>query len=212
MGSDIRGRKWGRRRFVNIRVDASSRFGLHWGRHRIRLDVRGASTTQAQKSVNGCRELLCVDFVGWRATLGGGERITQNLQNLRWEEAEVNAKLDHYMTAAAHKRLREVMARCEPKRSPPCGPRHRPSSSNSFLPPEPHLAVDAPCVDGSGASGPPEIGDSMATHQVFSVPQQAIGRAVLLAPVLKVVLSLLSARSRSWRVRRKRSAKPAEAH
>jgi glutamate dehydrogenase (NAD(P)+) len=35
---------------------------------------------------------------------------TQNLQNLRWEEDEVNAKLDRYMTSA-HKRLRDVMAR-----------------------------------------------------------------------------------------------------
>jgi hypothetical protein len=28
----------------------------------------------------------------------------------------------------------------------------------------------------------------MATHQVFSVPQQAIGRAALLAPVPKVAI------------------------
>jgi glutamate dehydrogenase (NAD(P)+) len=35
---------------------------------------------------------------------------TQNLQNLRWEEDEVNAKLDRYMTSA-HKRLRDVMTR-----------------------------------------------------------------------------------------------------
>ena len=33
----------------------------------------------------------------------------------------------------------------------------------------------------------------MATSQVFSVPQQAIGRAVLLAPMPKVALFLLSA-------------------
>jgi hypothetical protein len=53
--------------------------------------------------------------------------------------------------------------------------------------------VHAPCVDGSGASGPPEIGDSMPTCQVFSVPQQANGRVALLAPVPKVALFFLSA-------------------
>ncbi len=33
----------------------------------------------------------------------------------------------------------------------------------------------------------------MATHQVFSVPQQAIGQAVVVAPMPKVALFLLSA-------------------
>jgi hypothetical protein len=45
----------------------------------------------------------------------------------------------------------------------------------------PISAVDALCIDGSGASGPPEIGDSMPTRQVISVPQKAIGRAGSLA-------------------------------
>jgi hypothetical protein len=84
---------------------------------------------------------------------------------------------------------------CEPKHSPPGGPSHRPSPSSSFLPPEPHLGRRRPCVDGSGASGPPEIGASIPTHQVFRVPQQPIGRAALLAPVTRVALFFLFARA-----------------
>jgi hypothetical protein len=40
----------------------------------------------------------------------------------------------------------------------------------------------------------------MPTHQVFSVPQQAIGRAVLLAPMPKVALFFLSAHGPTGRI------------